>query len=539
MENKEQKEKKDKKIKEQKNNKTVEKNKTKDSKKNNKPVKEKKKNKEKKDKKPNKFIEIIKKKWLINGTKTLILVLIILAIFFGINIGMQKAEITPLDFSKEKLFTLTQASKDKVKDIQKDINLYFVEYSDDDSTLDLAKQYNKVNEHIKVEAVKANDRPDLVQKYGIESGTTAIIAECGEKYKILSSQDLVTYDSTTYESISIAEERLTSAIQTVSTDYIPKVYFLSGYSKLSLSSGLQYFNAYLENEIYDVETVDVLTTGKIPDDCDTLVITMPSQDFDEIATNAIIDYINAGKNILWFQAATAQSTEMPNVNKILEMYGISPFSLGIIRETDTSKMLSGQPDLILPEIQSTDVTKKLVNSEGVIFVNATKINVMESDKLSELKVEETPLLTTSSKSYFRTNFSNSQDTAEADDEVNTFTVGAMMTKTLSEANEETGEKAKTSKLIIYGENYFISDMALTSSTQAPVIQYRQNKDLALNSISYLVNREEDITARKSTGTVTYTATETENRIILAIIFAVPVVIIVAGIVVWTIRRRKK
>lgn len=538
MENKEQKEKKDKKIKEQKNNKSVEKNKTKDSQKNNKPVKEKK-NKENKDKKPNKFIETIKKKWLINGTKTLILVLIILAIFFGINIGMQKAEITPLDFSKEKLFTLTQASKDKVKDIEKDINLYFVEYSDDDSTLDLAKQYNKVNEHIKVEAVKANDRPDLVQKYGIESGTTAIIAECGEKYKILSSQDLVTYDSTTYESISIAEERLTSAIQTVSTDYIPKVYFLSGYSKLSLSSGLQYFNAYLENEIYDVETVDVLTTGKIPDDCDTLVITMPSQDFDEIATNAIIDYINAGKNILWFQAATAQSTEMPNVNKILEMYGISPFSLGIIRETDTSKMLSGQPDLILPEIQSTDVTKKLVNSEGVIFVNATKINVMESDKLSELKVEETPLLTTSSKSYFRTNFSNSQDTAEADDEVNTFTVGAMMTKTLSEANEETGEKAKTSKLIIYGENYFISDMALTSSTQAPVIQYRQNKDLALNSISYLVNREEDITARKSTGTVTYKATETENRIILAIIFAVPVVIIVAGIVVWTIRRRKK
>ena len=123
MENKEQKEKKDKKIKEQndnqKNNKSVEKNKTKKQK-DNKPVKEKK-NKEKKnkDKKPNKFIEIIKKKWLINGTKTLILVLIILAIFFGINIGMQKAEITPLDFSKEKLFTLTQASKDKVKTSKK------------------------------------------------------------------------------------------------------------------------------------------------------------------------------------------------------------------------------------------------------------------------------------------------------------------------------------------------------------------------------------------------------------------------------------
>jgi len=499
------------------------------------------KNKEKKnkEKKPNKFIETIKKKWLINGTKTTLLVLIILAIFFGVNIGLQKASLTPLDFSKEKLFTLTQASKDKVKNIEKDVTLYFVEYSDDDSTLDLAKQYSKVNNHIKVEAVKANDRPDLVQKYGIESGTTAIIAECGEKYKILSSQDLVTYDSTTYESISIAEEKLTATIQTVTTDTVPKVYFLSGYSKLSLSSGMQYFNAYLENEIYDIETVDVLTTGKIPDDCDTLVITMPSKDFDEIATNAIIDYINSGKNILWFQAATAQNIETPNVNKILAIYGINPFSLGIIREADSDRMLSNQPDLILPNIQSTDVTKKLVNAEGVIFIDATKINTMDSDKLTELNVEKTELLKTSEKSYFRTNFTNSQDEAEDDDEVGSYTVGEMMTKTITEANEETGEKAKTSKLIIYGENYFISDMPLTSSTQTPVIQYRQNKDLALNSISYLVDREDDITARKSTGTVTYTATETENRIILTIIFAIPVVIIVAGIIVWQIRRRKK
>lgn len=499
------------------------------------------KNKEKKnkEKKPNKFIETIKKKWLINGTKTTLLVLIILAIFFGVNIGLQKASLTPLDFSKEKLFTLTQASKDKVKNIEKDVTLYFVEYSDDDSTLDLAKQYSKVNNHIKVEAVKANDRPDLVQKYGIESGTTAIIAECGEKYKILSSQDLVTYDSTTYESISIAEEKLTATIQTVTTDTVPKVYFLSGYSKLSLSSGMQYFNAYLENEIYDVETVDVLTTGKIPDDCDTLVITMPSKDFDEIATNAIIDYINSGKNILWFQAATAQNIETPNVNKILAMYGINPFSLGIIREADSDRMLSNQPDLILPNIQSTDVTKKLVNAEGVIFIDATKINTMDSDKLTELNVEKTELLKTSEKSYFRTNFTNSQDEAEDDDEVGSYTVGEMMTKTITEANEETGEKAKTSKLIIYGENYFISDMPLTSSTQTPVIQYRQNKDLALNSISYLVDREDDITARKSTGTVTYTATDEQDIIIRTVIFSIPALIIFAGIVVWQVRRRKK
>ena len=492
-----------------------------------------------KEKKLNKFIETIRKKWLIDGTKTIILVAIILAIFFAINIGMQKLELTPIDLSQEKLYTLTDASKDKVKNIEKEIKIYFVEYEDDDSTLDLAKQYHKVNSNITAEAVKANDRPDLVQQYGIESGYTGIIVECGEKSKVLSSDELVTYDYTTYETISIAEEKLTAAIQSVSTDEVPKVYFLTGYSNISLNSGLQYLNMYLQNEINEVESVDVLTTGKVPDDCDTLVITMPSKDFDELATNAIIDYINAGGNILWFQAATGTETDMPNVNKILEMYGVSPFEVGIIREGDTSKMLSNSPDLILPEIQSTEVTKKLENSEGVIFINATKINTMDSDKLTELNVTMTELLTTSTDSYFRTNFTNTSDNAQADEETGSFTVGALMEKTLTEANEETGEKAKISKLIIYGETYFITDVPLTQSSQAPVIQYRQNKDLALNSIAYLVNREEDITARKSTGTVTYTATEEENRVILAIIFIVPVVIIVAGVVVWIIRRRKK
>ena len=49
-------------------------------------------NKEKQEKKPNKFIEIIKKKWLINGTKTLILVLLIVAIFLGLNIALEVSQ---------------------------------------------------------------------------------------------------------------------------------------------------------------------------------------------------------------------------------------------------------------------------------------------------------------------------------------------------------------------------------------------------------------------------------------------------------------
>ena len=489
--------------------------------------------------KSSKLLESIKSKWLINGTMTFLLIAIIIAVFIAINIMMQKLELAPLDFTQEKLYTLTDESKERVKNIDKNVTIYFVGYTDENSTLDLAKQYKKANEKIVAEAVDANNRPDLANKYGIESGTQGIIVECGDRSKVLTENDLITYDTSTYETISIAEEKLTSSIISVTSGKVPKVYFLTGYSEFSLNENMNYLNVYLENEINEIATLNILTTGKIPDDCDTLVITTPNRDFDEMATNAIMTYIQSGRNILWLNAAITSQKDMPNVNKILANYGVKPFEVGIIRETNADKMITNSPDLILPDIQNATVTEDLYNTTGIIFINATKINI-DVDQLEELKVEETDLLLASESSYFRTNFNVKTNIAMEEEEKGTFVVGAELEKTIQEANEETGEGGITSKLIIYGENYFISDYPLSQNSQYAAIQLATyNKDLVLNGIAYLVDREEDITARKDTGRVTYTATGTQDTIIQIIIFVVPITIILVGIVVWQVRRRKK
>lgn len=496
-----------------------------------------KKEKKKKDKETSKFVQKIKKNWIINGTRTCALILLIIAIFVAITFGMQSLDLTPLDLTQEKLYTLTDESKERVKDIDKDVNIYFVGYSDDDSDLSLAKQYKSANEKIVAEAVNADDRPDLVEKYGIESGSSGIIVECGDRSKVLSSNDLITYDTTTYETISIAEEKLTSAILSVSTDDIPKVYFLEGYSDFRLDYNMYYLSVYLQNEITEVETLNILSTGNVPEDCDTLVITSPSKDFDDVAKTAIIDYINRGGNILWLNAAMATAIDLPNVNEVLALYGVQPFEVGIIRETDSSRMVSGSPDLIIPNLGYSSITEDLY-SDGIIFANATKVNINE-DGLEDLNVVESDLATTSEGAYFRTNFENTSTSATEGEETGAFVIGAELEKTITEKNEETGESAVTSTLIVYGENYFISDYQLAENSQYPAVQLAYNKDLVLNSLAYLSDREEDITARKSTGTVTYTATEQQDTIVRVIIFAVPTVIILVGLIVWQKRRRKK
>ena len=504
-----------------------------------KKIKEEKKKAKKEKKETNKFVQTVKRKWLIDGSRTLSLVLLILAAFLGINTGMKVLDLTPIDLTQEKLYTLTDESKERVKDIDKDVHLYFVGYPEDNADLALAKQYKDANEKIVAEAVDAESRPDLVEKYGIQdTGSSGIIVECGERSKVLTSSDLVTYDSTTYETISIAEEKLTSAIISVTTDDIPKVYFLEGYSNFTLDYNMYYLNIYLENEITEVDTLNILSTGKVPDDCDTLVITSPSQDFSNEAKTAIIDYINRGGNILWLNAAMSVSADLPNVNEVLALYGVNPFEVGVIRETDSSRMVANSPDLVIPNLGSSKITEDIYN-DGIIFRYPTKININENG-LEDLKVVETDLVTTSEGSYFRTDFNNSSATAAEGEETGSFVLGAELEKTITEANEETGTSAVTSKLIIYGENYFISDYPLTQDSQYPAIQVSTyNKDLVLNSLAYLSDREEDITARKSTGTVTYTATEQQDTIVRIIIFSVPAIIILVGIIVWQKRRRKK
>ena len=157
----------------------------------------------------------------------------------------------------------------------------------------------------------------------------------------------------------------------------------------------------------------------------------------------------------------------------------------------------------------------------------------------ELKVVKDDLLYTGENAFFREDFSIQSTKPVNGETQEKMLVGAELQKIITDANEETGEKAVTSKLVIIGENYFASDIQLNANYQTALVQLASNKDLVLNSISYLVDREEDITVRKDTGATTYTATQQQHTIIMFIIIIVPITIIISGIVVWVKRKRRE
>ena len=96
-------------------------------------------------------------------------------------------------------------------------------------------------------------------------------------------------------------------------------------------------------------------------------------------------------------------------------------------------------------------------------------------------------------------------------------------------------------MIVYSNNIFVTNVQVRISEASAVaaLDLYNNEDLAINSIAYLTGRDNMITIRKNVETTSYTVTDEQNNIILSIIFTIPLLIIIAGIIVWQYRRRKK
>ena len=73
-----------------------------------------------------KTVEILKKKWLRETSLTLILVAIIITIYFEINALVNKANVPDLDLTKSQIYSLSEETKDKIKDIDKDVKITLI-----------------------------------------------------------------------------------------------------------------------------------------------------------------------------------------------------------------------------------------------------------------------------------------------------------------------------------------------------------------------------------------------------------------------------
>lgn len=481
----------------------------------------------------NKFLEIIKKKWLRSVTLTIVLFAIIICAYLGIVYGITALHLTDLDFTKEKIYSISQATKDRVEKIDQDITISI--YNMYEYIEDLAYKYASVNNHIKVEKVdNLTTKTEWKTNYGVTDESQFVIIETESKSKILYESNFYTMDFTTYQQIDVTEEAITNAILDVTTNVKPKICFLTGHEYYS-QTYFQYLQSDLEAEINEIEFIDLLKTGSIPEDCKLLAITALKEDITERERDLILDYIQEGGELLLLLDANLDKIQMPNFNKILEEYGVS-ISEGFILEGDNNRMVYGSPSFVVaPIYENSQIVKNMSMGLNVCMMNPAKLTIASEEELEEKNITMEVLATVSDKAFYRTDL-NSESTSkiESDEDAGGATIAAMLTKDYGED--------KKSKIIIFTSSVFATNtrIRLDEQNYRYALDFYNNKDVLLNSVSYLTDREDNITIRKTVETVTtYDLSEAQLRTICIIIFAIPIFIILMGIVVWQIRRRKK
>lgn len=431
-----------------------------------------------------------------------------------------------VDLSSEKLYSLTDKTKDFVKELDSDITIYYVcqEGNEDVSVEKLVNKYSTLND--KIEVVKKDQvlYPTFTSKYSENTVyDNSIIVENNDTgtYKVVSYYDMYQagYDSSGSYSITgvDVEGQITSALDYVTNEDLPVLYYTSGHGEVELGETIISAVSKQNVAMNELKTV---TVSEIPEDCDILVINGPTTDLSDEEVRMIKVYLaNGGDAIFTLQYTT---NDMTNYTELLKYYGIYPKD-GLVVE-QYGNYMSGYMTNIIPSYGSHEIMESIEASKKYV-VMPNSIGFTLSDTVRDT-VTLTELLTTSDGSYSKINLESENGEFEDGDINGPFTVGV-----LAEEDSES-QSGETMKLAVYS-SVFLFDESIISTGQFA------NADIFANTVGYMADTSSTISIPVTSLSATYLTIPTVAVNVLGAVFVIviPLGILITGLVIW-LRRRK-
>lgn len=475
----------------------------------------------------------IRKGFIGNRTKSILLVLILVLAFIAINMWAQTKDLAQLDITESKIYTLTQTSKDVIKDIQDEVNIYIYGYDANHAYVNFIKQYCAYNPNIKCEIVTESTHYDIITTYEMGTYNEILVVANGKDVSLYPDYTFQTsqYINGVAQDVDVTEQSITNAIAKVTDKDIAKIYFVSGHGEYN-DSEITGLLSSLDVAVYEYDFLNLLSAAQIPEDCDVLTILAPTTDYTLEETELIKNYIYNGGKIFLAMTTVDKNTNFANLQTVLDLFAIK-IEDGILYEGNANNSMNVQgsavPIVLLPNYSSiTDITSGM--NQTSIFSVVQSLTV-DYDKIEELNVSPQELLYTSTKAYNVTDYANGFKLEGLTPDVYVF--ARKMTKTI----EVEGEDNKTSELIIIGNDTFLSDY--DSIIGDYPIGYPGNNEFTMNCFANLTNKETNIEILKDITLTTFTSTARQDTIVQLIVFGVPILIILGGIIVGTVRKRMR
>lgn len=464
-----------------------------------------------------------------------------------------------LDLTENKLFSIEESTGNYLKSINDKVTITIANeeaaftsggqvYQQANA---IAKRFTDSNPNFNVRYVDLLTNPAFSGQYGGDINQVSIIIESENtgRYKVLASTDYcnVTYyteDGTKlsedeayyyqmlgiqvlYDISASAEQAFLSAIMSVCDINPIRVAFASGYSE-GLSSGsttLSYsaFEELLDKNAYVTETIDLLITDTIDPDIDFIVIFAPNSDYN-VETLTMLDIWldnNGDFNKTVIYVASIANVDTPNLDGFLADWGML-VEKGGIYQTDANYASSQSAVLQYMQLQESDYTAGITNGSFIgTYLRPVTALFSESGNLAT-----TPILSSYDGAvvmpFTDEDMEWSPDTVEK-----SVLHGVMESRKLAYK----GTEAHISRVIAFGGPYIFDSSYLSASQLS-------NAELYMNIFNTISGKEEGITLRsKSFSMTTFNITaQTSNTIAIIFAVALPLLVAAAGIAVHVRRR---
>ena len=452
------------------------------------------------------------------GSYAIVLTCIVLALLVVVNLlaGALPANLTKLDISSSKLYSITSNTKAVVNALEQDVTIYWIVQSgkEDDVIDNLLAKYESLSDHIEVVKRNPDVYPAFARQYTDETvSNNSLVVVSGEKYRYVPYSDIYVSQgsaySYSYTTSFDGEGAITSAIDYVVSTQLPILYTLEGHGETALPDT---FASQLEKENVETESLSLLNVDEIPEDAAALMIHAPASDISGEEAKMLSEYVKSGGKLLILAGPVADG-ELTNLYGILSDYGVSAVQ-GIVSESDRSHYAFQAPYVLLPDLGDSDITAPLAEKNYMAIVPiAAGLQISGDSAVS--------LLNTTDSAYSKI-ASYQQTTYEKEDgDIDgPFSLGVDI------------QDHSSGRIMFFTSSYLLDDMYNAYSSGA-------NNDMVMNALSALMGDRQAMSIRSKSLNYNYlTISESAaSTIKLVMIGLVPLCYLAMGVVTVLEKRR--
>ena len=472
-----------------------------------------------------------------HGAYSVGLTVIVIAIIIVINLvaGQIPEAYRNLDVSSTKIYDISDTTTELLDSLEEDVDMTILAVKDetDDRITTFLSKYDALSDHVSMEWVDPVLHPSALTEYDASENTVVISCEATGRTTTVSFDDILVpdmysyyyYGSESYTEFD-GEGQLTSAVNYVTNDVEKTIYQTTGHGEGTLSDTI---TDLMDKNNYSLTELNLLMTTSIPEDCDLLFMYAPTTDLSEDEAEMIGSYLDQGGKVMILLGET-NAAELPNLEGILEEYGIQSAG-GYI--ADPQRCYQGNYYYIFPELSLSGDMADGISSEMVLLINAHGLNVIDPSRDT---ITTTSFMSSSDQAF---------DVTETTQEQGSYSLGAVAEESVSTSDddsssddadtEESSDESETeelmSRLTVISAGSLIDPQITDSFTQL------ENTTVFMNAVTANFDGVQNLSIEaKSLGTE-YNTVQYTGLFSFIVVFGIPAVILIGGIVVW-FRRRK-